>query len=164
MVIESDRENRRESTEEKVGEGVGGVGGALGGAALGSAVGPIGTILGAIAGGAGGWWAGEKAGRAAEGDHYTEEHDRAYRSHWESDKRPDRVGDYDRARVGYGVGHYAGKNPQWKGRKFEDIEPEIKRNWKYQDADYDTMRPYVREGYMTGGGTMAGDTTTFTTK
>lgn len=158
MVFETDRENRRESTEEKVGEGVGGVGGALGGAALGSALGPVGTVLGAIAGGGAGWWAGEKAGRAAEGE-YTEDVDRRYRTHWESDQRPDRVGDYDRARVGYGVGHYAAGNPDWSGKSFDEVEPEIRRNWQYQDADYDTLRPYVREGYMGGSKSV-----TYTTK
>lgn len=143
-TFESDRENRTESTEEKVGEGVGGVTGALAGAGLGSAAGPIGTIIGGIAGAAGGWWAGEKAGRAVDD---WEEHDRYYRTRWDADQRSERLGSYDDARVGYGFGHIAGRNPDYSGRQFEEIEPEIRSNWKYDRHDYDTMRPYVREGY-----------------
>ena len=127
---------------EQVGEGVGGIGGALAGAGLGSAAGPIGTIIGGIAGAAGGWWAGEKVGRAAEdmGDH-----DDYYRKHYEANRRDDL--DYDQARVGYGIGHIAGRHPEYKGRNFDDVEPTLRSNWRSDEHDYETMRPYVREGY-----------------
>jgi hypothetical protein len=127
---------------EQIGEGVGGIGGALAGAGLGSAAGPIGTILGGIAGAAGGWWAGEKAGRAAEdiGEHETE-----YEEHYRANRRDDL--EYDDARVGYGVGHIAGRHPDYHGRSFEEVEPTLRENWRSQEHDYDTMRPYVREGF-----------------
>jgi hypothetical protein len=112
------------------------------GAALGSLAGPVGTILGGIAGAVGGWWAGEKAGRAAED---MDEHDAFYRSHWERAK-VDGLS-WDDARVGYGVGHIAGRNPDYVGLDYEEVEEDIRRGWKWRDRDYETMRPYVRKGY-----------------
>jgi uncharacterized protein YcfJ len=140
-VVESKLENRAESTEEKVGEGVGGVGGALLGAGLGSAAGPVGTIIGGIAGAAGGWWAGENVCRSFE---RWVEHVAYYRTHYDSVE--DRLDSYDDARVGYAVGHIAGRNPDYRSRDWTDIEPELRSNWNY-DRDFDTMSPYVREGY-----------------
>ena len=126
---------------EQTGEAVGGIGGALAGAGIGSAAGPIGTIVGGIAGAAGGWWAGEKVGRAAEdmGKHETH-----YKDHYRTTES--RV-DYEDARVGYGVGHIAGRNPDYRGRAFEEVEPQLRSGWRDTDHDYDTLRPYVREGY-----------------
>ena len=127
---------------EQAGEGVGGIGGTLAGAAVGSALGPVGTVIGGIAGAVGGWWAGEKAGRAMEdmGDH--EDH---YRSHHKT------LGDssinYDEARIGYGIGHVAGRNPDYKARSFDDVETDLRRGWSYKGRDYDSLRPFVREGY-----------------
>lgn len=140
-IVESKAENRVESTEEKVGEGVGGVGGALVGAGLGSAAGPVGTIIGGIAGALGGWWAGEKVGRSID---RWDEHDAYYRTHWKN--VPNRLDNYDEARVGYAVGHLAGRNPDYKRREWDDVEVELRDNWNY-DRDFDTMSPYVREGY-----------------
>lgn len=127
---------------EQTGEGVGGIGGTLIGAGIGSAAGPIGTIVGGIAGAMGGWWVGEKAGRAAED--LGEDTD-YYRSHWQTAETDGLA--YDDAMVGYGVGHIAGHNPDYSGRTFETIEPELRNNWKHDRYDYDTLRPYVREGY-----------------
>ena len=141
--LSDEQRDRNEGTAEKVGEGVGGVGGALAGAGIGSAVGPIGTILGGIAGAVGGWWAGEKAGRAIED---MDEHEPYYRDRFESasDKRDVT---YDDARIGYGVGHIAGRNPDYRGRSFDEVEADVRRGWKHDRYQYDTMRPYIREGY-----------------
>jgi hypothetical protein len=135
---------------EQAGEAVGGIGGTVAGAALGSLAGPVGSILGGIAGAVGGWWAGEKVGRAAED---MGEHDTFYRSHWEQNRRADL--DWDEARIGYGVGHVAGRNPDYAGLPYEDIEPDIRRGWNWKQRDYETMRPYVRTGYER---TMSGTT------
>lgn len=127
---------------EQAGEGIGGIGGTLAGAGIGSVAGPVGTVIGGIAGAVGGWWAGEKAGRAIEdmGDH--EDH---YRTHHRDLGRNDV--EYDEARIGYGVGHAAGRNPDYRGRSFDDVETDLRRGWKYDNRDYDSMRPYVRTGF-----------------
>ena len=133
--------DRHPGTGEQAGEAVGGIGGTLAGAALGSVAGPLGTILGGLAGAFGGWWAGEKAGRAAED---LDEHDDYYRAHWDENRHE--KFDYDEARVGYGVGHLAGRNPEWSGRSWDMVETDLRRGWSYKH-DFDTMRPYVRAGY-----------------
>jgi hypothetical protein len=127
---------------EQAGEAVGGIGGVAAGAALGSLAGPVGTILGGIAGAVGGWWAGEKAGRAVED---MDDHDTYYKSHWEKNKSPGM--EWDHARVGYGVGHIAGRNPGYVGLTYDQVEEDIKSGWNWKDRDYNTMRPYVRAGY-----------------
>src|ERR687896_922037 len=68
---------------------LGAAGGAVAGAAVGTVtLGPIGTIVGAIAGALGGGWSGLAA---AAPTHYTPEHDREYRRHYEAD--PERLAD-----------------------------------------------------------------------
>lgn len=149
----SDYRNLHPGAGEQAGEAVGGIGGTLAGAALGVAAGPVGMILGGLAGAFGGWWAGEKAGRAAED---MDQHDGYYRSHYESHRHPELA--YDEARVGYGVGHVAGRNPDYAGRSFDQIENDLRRAWNLAERDYDTLRPYVRAGYertMVGGATSA---------
>lgn len=145
----SDRSDGRDrpGVGEQTGEGVGGLGGTLIGAGIGSAAGPIGTIVGGIAGAVGGWWAGEKVGRAAEdfGDNV----DR-YRTHWDENA----VGGlgFDDALVGYGVGHIAAHSADYAGAPFPDIEPDLRESWRHPRYDYDSLRPYVREGYRSTAG------------
>ena len=140
--MRGDARDENPGAGEQAGEGVGGIGGTLGGAAIGSAFGPVGTIVGGIAGAVGGWWAGEKAGRALEDSN---KHDDYYRS------RHRELGesevDYDTARVGYSVGHVAGRNPDYRTRSFDDVEKDLRRGWSSSDRDYDRLRPYVREGF-----------------
>lgn len=144
--LTDDMRDKNPGAAEQAGEGVGGIGGTLAGAAIGSVAGPVGTIIGGIAGAAGGWWAGEKAGRAIEdmGDHEPE-----YRKHYDASSKTTNRGDlsFDDARLGYTVGHMAGRNPDYKGRKFEDVETDLRSGWKGTSHEYDTMRPYVRHGY-----------------
>ena len=142
--LPDDTRDKHPGVGEQAGEGVGGIGGTLAGAAIGSVAGPIGTIIGGIAGAAGGWWAGEKAGRALEdmGDHEPE-----YRKHYET-AGTTRDLTYDDARVGYSVGHMAGRNPDYKGRSFDQVEADLKRGWTDDGTrKYDDLRPYVRHGY-----------------
>ncbi len=136
-----DARDKNPGAGEQAGEAVGGIGGTLAGAALGSAAGPLGTIIGGIAGAVGGWWAGEKAGRSIEdwGDH-----EPYYEEHYSSLGEPGVA--YDAARVGYGVGHVAGRNPDYSGKSFNEIEADLRSNWKH-DQEYDVLRPYVETAY-----------------
>lgn len=45
------------------------------------------------------------------------------------------------------MGHVAGRNPEYQGRSFDEVEPNLRSGWQDTDYDYDTMRPHVREGY-----------------
>jgi hypothetical protein len=90
----------------------------------------------------GGWWAGEKAGRALEDSRQHEDH---YREHYRTLGSSDV--DYDTARIGYGVGHVAGHNPDYRTRSFDDVERDLRTGWTDRERDYDSVRPFVREGY-----------------
>lgn len=140
--LHDDARDETPGAAEQAGEGVGGIGGTLAGAGIGSLAGPVGTIIGGIAGAVGGWWAGEKAGRALEDADKHEDH---YRTHHRNLGSSDV--DYDTARIGYGVGHVAGRNPDYRTRSFDDVEADLRRGWSDKDRDYDSMRPFVREGY-----------------
>lgn len=141
--MSDDARDKHPGAGEQAGEGVGGIGGTLAGAGIGSAAGPVGTIIGGIAGAVGGWWAGEKAGRAIED---MGKHEDYYRERYQAN-RSEKVSTYDDARIGYGVGHVAGRNPDYSGRSFDDVDRDLRAGWKHDRYDYDTMRPYVREGY-----------------
>jgi hypothetical protein len=137
------------TTGEEVGEAVGGVSGVVTGAAIGSAVGPIGTIIGGIAGAVGGWWAGRAVADAAH--KFTHEDDSFYRDRFEN--RPDRLADrsYDDVRPAYQLGHIASMNPDYNGRTFDDVEPDLQRGWgndlRARHGDWSTVRPYAQEAY-----------------
>lgn len=130
------------------------IGGAAGAAVAGAAAGtfifgPVGTIVGALAGALGGWWAGEGVAKAAERIESREE--ARYREHYE--RLPGRPADraYDNARHAYLLGHLARRNPEYTGKSFDAIEPELRRGWT-QDldsryGDWAGMRGYVRAAY-----------------
>src|SRR5688572_9354448 len=125
-----DARDKNPGIGEQAGEAAGGIGGTLAGAALGAPAGPIGMVLGGLAGAFGGWWAGEKAGRAAEDFDKLDDY---YRGHFEKNRHA--VLKYDDAKVGYGVGHVAGRHPEWADRTFDDVEADIRRGWKHPQHD-----------------------------
>ena len=134
---------------DKIGESVGSVSGVVAGAAIGSAAGPIGTIIGGLAGAVGGWWAGRAVSEATHT--FTENDDTYYRAHFVN--KTDRLADrgYDDVRPAYQLGHIASMNPDYNGRKFDDIEPDLQRGWgndlRARHGDWSTVRPYARAAY-----------------
>lgn len=149
--------NTSSTTGEKVGEGVGGVSGAAAGAAIGTVGGPIGVIIGGIAGAVGGWWAGREIGEKATG--YDTTHDTRYRQQFETLPANQRGSfrTYDEARPAYQLGYLASQNPDYRGRSFDEIEPDLRRGW---DKDVETrygawndVRDTVRGAYHSSLGT-----------
>src|SRR5215204_4772850 len=136
---------QRDTRNEKIGEGVGGVAGAAAGAAVGSLAGPVGTVIGAIAGAAGGWWSGKAAADAASNIDATD--DNYYRQRFsETGGR-----DYDTARPAYHLGHVAGFDPDYEGRSFEEVEPDLRRGWTSAGTgDWDNVRDYARDAFERG--------------
>ena len=131
--------------DHSIGEGTGAVAGAIAGAAVGSMAGPVGTVVGAIAGGA----LGAKGGGAvAEAVNPTD-----YAQHFESNYKaaPYYVAgsewrDYEPA-YKYGYDTYG----QHQGKKFEDIDSELERNWDTTRAEsrlaWNEARAAVRDGW-----------------
>jgi hypothetical protein len=115
--------------------------------ALGVVAVPVGAVLGALAGGVGGWFAGE----AAADTMYTADDDAHYRALYES--TPDRPADrgYDTARPAYQLGHLAAYNPNYQGRDFDVIEPELQRAWggdlTTHHGDWTFARRFARDAY-----------------
>jgi hypothetical protein len=136
----------KKSDAENLGEGAGTFLGGVGGMALGVTGGPVGLVIGAIAGAAGGWWAGHRVA-----DAFTEQDHVAYRAHYAAS--PDRLADrtYDQVTPAYVAGHLAGKNPDYAGRTFDQIEPDLQRAWgddfarKY--GQWSAVRGYARAAF-----------------
>lgn len=144
------------TTADYVGEAAGGISGGLAGAAIGSLGGPVGTLIGGLAGVVGGWWAGRSIAEAAKD--YGEADDEYYRTHYESGSR---AGDrsYDDVRPAYQIGHLASRNPDYRGRRFDEIESDLQRGWSddvgARHGEWSAVRGYAREGYTRGTSTLA---------
>lgn len=106
------------------GEGIGGASGAMAGAIVGSVAGPIGSIIGGAAGAIGGWWAGKHALDTAPTLH---KYDDTYREYHTTRGAK---GEYEKHRPAYQVGHLASMNPEYKGRTFDEVSPDLERSWK----------------------------------
>ncbi|MGI8546573.1 MAG: glycine zipper domain-containing protein, partial [Gemmatimonadaceae bacterium] len=139
-----------------VGESIGGIGGLAAGAVIGSLAGPVGTLIGAIAGAVGGWWAGREVAETAEA--YSQNAETHYRAHFEADEAAsdarDRFASYDHARPLYQLGYVASQNPDYAGRSFDDVEPDIRRGWtpelERQYGSWNDARGTVSKAYDSG--------------
>jgi uncharacterized protein (TIGR02271 family) len=132
-------------------EGAGGVAGAAGGAAIGSLAGPVGTFVGALAGAVGGWWAGKNVSENVGSFDADEDY---YRSHFQSSTGNRSDFTYDRARPVYQMGYLASQNPDYRGRSFDEIEPDLRRGWtddmRSQYGEWDKVRGYAAEAFGRG--------------
>ncbi|AHG91891.1 hypothetical protein J421_4354 [Gemmatirosa kalamazoonensis] len=160
-------DRREDDAADEIGEAVGGISGVLTGAALGSLGGPLGTIIGGIAGAVSGWWAGRAIAEAA--SHVSTDDEDYYRTHYErsSGRLADRS--YEEVRPAYQIGHLAGRNPDYAGRGFEEVEPELQRGWSSdvstRHGAWEQVRDYARHGFDRGRrgfgtGAVAGSATT----
>ncbi len=108
---------------------------------------PFATVLGAVAGTLGGWWNKAAEERLA----LPETEEQACRAHFASIAVPPPGMPYGRARTGYALGYVASRNPGYGGRRFEDVETELRRGFGEQHAaDYDALREFTRYGYDRG--------------
>jgi len=150
--------NEPTTTGDVVGETVGGLSGAATGAALGSLGGPIGTIIGGLAGAATGWWSGRAISEAASSFDNDEDF---YRTHHSSrvgtgSAAADANRSFDTARPAYQLGHLAGLNPDYSNRKFEEVEPDLRRGYESyagsntNAARYDDVRGHIADAYNRG--------------
>ena len=137
---------------DHIGEAAGGIGGVTAGAAIGSIAGPIGTVIGGIAGAVGGWWAGRAVAEAATA--VTNDDDSYYRKHYEATPIGDRS--YDQVRPAYHIGHIAARNPDYRGRSFDDVDADLRRGWTKDHAQtWDSVRSYATEGYRRGASALS---------
>lgn len=119
------------------------VGGSVGLAALG----PVGGVIGLLAGAVGGWWAGREIQESID---EMDSADARFRSaHAEHDtERP-----YADVRHAYQIGYLAGRNPQYAGNSFADVEDELRAAWvkaHLQDesaVSWDETRDHAHAGF-----------------
>jgi len=135
---------------QTVAQSVAGVTGAAAGAGVGAIAGPVGSLIGAAAGALGGWWAGRTVSAVAGG--FSDEDDAHYRRiHDDSERRSGRT--YDEVRDLYRFGHLAGANPDYQGRGFDHVEPELQNAWRSEQREtygaWDDVRDYIARGYET---------------
>ena len=139
-----------------VGESAGGFLGASTGIAIGAITGPIGAVIGGLAGALGGWWAGREIAGAI-----TTDDDAAFRRNFES--TPDRLSDrsYEEMRPAYVAGHLAGRNPDYAGRSFENVESDLRSGWNADVArewgEWPAVRRYARAAFERARGEPGAD-------
>lgn len=114
------------------------------GAALHYAAGPLARILGTIAATIGGWWktaSNERHGMPATIEDEARAHFAAMTA-----LPPDMT--FERARTGYSLGYMAGRNPEYAGRSFEEVEADLRTGFGLETGDeYERLREFVRFGY-----------------
>jgi hypothetical protein len=145
---QGNNENDR-GTFERMGEQVGGAAGRAFGRGSDMAAGMVGSILGSAMNSLGDWWASADANRAAQS--FDETRDRACRDHFEASAGTGAGKQYDEVRPLYQFGHMAGQNPDYRGRDFQEVEPDLQRAWSEQSrqklGDWPEVRGYVGFGY-----------------
>lgn len=145
----SDEARTVQATSAPAGALAGGAAGAAAGLAT-VTLGPIGlgigALVGAVAGSLGGWF----GGRAATDVPYDDAADAHYRALYEGGIATDRG--FDAVRPAYQLGHVAAHNPDWAGRDFTSVEPELRRAWDGElrtrhAVEWEAVRPYARDAY-----------------
>lgn len=146
-------DKRIPSVGDDIGEGVGGLTGAAVGIAIGSIGGPLGVLIGGLAGALGGWWTGREVSAVAARRRF--EHDaRDLAVHDLEARTAKGVGLYEDRDSLYELGYVASENPEYRGRRFEDIEGELRRGWStmshHSYGDWEGVRERVRQGFEHG--------------
>ena len=141
--------------DHSIGSGTGAAAGAITGAAVGAAGGPIGSAVGAVAGGVIGAKAGDSIAEAVNPTEYREHFQREYKNspHYSAERD---WNDYEPA-YQYGYQTYG----EYRGKRFEDAEPELQRNWDRTRAnsrlEWNDAKHAVRDGWHHIERAMRGD-------
>ncbi len=141
--------------DHSVGAGTGAVAGAVAGASIGAAGGPLGSVVGAVAGGIAGSKAGDYIAEAVNPTEYELQMERSYttKPYYSADYGWD---DYQPA-YQYGYQTY----PRYQGRRFEDVEPDLAREWNEVKGDsrlaWEDAKAAVRDGWHTIERALPGD-------
>jgi hypothetical protein len=117
------------------------------GSLLSTISGPLGFLVGKIAGRVGGWWDSASQAIAELPEHEQE----ACRVHFEAyTVRPGGL-TFEEALPSYALGYVAARNPTYRGRGFDEIEPDLRHGFGSEpDRDFDSLRDFTRFGYERG--------------
>lgn len=159
--VDDKEANRDPITDEPgshpIGTGVGTASGAAAGAAIGSIGGPVGAAIGVVAGGIAGAFAGKGV---AEKINPTEE-DAYWRTRYEERPYRDESLSYETYQPAYRYGWESYGRYGGTGRSFDELEPDLSRDWSTQrgdsDLDWDRARPATRDAWDRLERAMPGD-------
>jgi hypothetical protein len=108
-----------------------------------------GVIAGVALAAAGGYWASRKLASAAA--ELSEEEERDCRTYYETHAVRTSGVPYGQARTVYVLGYVAGRNPDYAGRGYEEVEPHLRGGYTGRRAgSYDALRDFGRRGYERG--------------
>jgi hypothetical protein len=143
-------EKQEKGTFEKLGETVGGLAGQAAGRATDATMDVVGSVFGSAADALGDWWSTPSAREATRA--FGEPQEKASREHFEREARGRTTGhDYDAVRPLYQLGHVAAHKPDYQGRNFRDVEPELERAWgedqRSRYGAWPEVRGYVGRGF-----------------
>jgi hypothetical protein len=146
--------NREGDTFERVGESMGEAAGRVAGRMTDAAFSATGAIFNSMTSMLGTWWSSPNAEQAARS---FEQREPACREHHHARSSTSGAGSsYERSRPLYQFGHVAGQNPDYQGRSFSEVEPELRRAWETggtnEHGQWDEVRDYVGYGYGQGTG------------
>ena len=91
----------------------------------------------------------DKLKAAFNGDDWNE-HDETFRAHH---TEAGRGGEYDGARPGYQYGYAAGTSDDFRGRTFEEAEPDLQQHWSgdlAKHGEWNDVRDHARDAYAKG--------------
>lgn len=138
-------DDKEKGNLERVGAGMGG----LAGKAADTAVDLMGSMIRRVAGSVGGWWSDRSPDEAK--TMFGDREESTCRQHF--DQNGSKTTSYDAVRPLYQFGHLAGSNPDYQGRSFEDVEPDLRSAWtgdqSQQYGDWESVRDYISTGYGT---------------
>ena len=98
---------------------------------------------------AGGYWASKKLFSAAA--ELSAEEERDCRTYYETHPVRSSGVPYSQARTVYVLGYVAGRNPEYAGRGYADVEPHLRGGYTGKRAgSYDTLRDFGQRGYERG--------------
>ena len=141
--------NPEQGSFERIGEQVGEAAGRAFGRGSDMAAGMFGSLFGTAMDALGDWWSSPAANQAAQD--FDQTRDRSCRHHFESTSDMAGGRNYDQVRPLYQFGHMAGQNPDYQGRDFSEVEPDLKRAWDQQSSsphgEWPDVRSYVDFGF-----------------
>jgi len=139
---------------------VGVAGGATGGALAGAAIGAVGGPVGAAIGGAIGAVAGGLGGKAAAEAVNPTEEDAYWRDNYSKRPYARKDSGYDTYAPAYRYGWESASRKEFTGRSFEDVEPELQKNWStYRgpaQTEWRDVRDATRDSFDRVRGRMRG--------
>lgn len=103
-------------------------------------------VLAGVALVAGGYWASKKLFSAV--SELNEEDERDCRTYYEAHSMRSAGVPYSQARTVYVLGYAAGRNPDYSGRGYDDVEPDLRTGYSGRGTgSYDALRDFGQRGY-----------------